>query len=366
MCRSRQLAAAGAGHRARPNARGLACDSGAQQRYSPTQGNPGGRTVVLTRRHVGLAAAACLLPWREGHAAEVEVAADHRLEPLAPDLWWVRAFDGDADRHNRGLVSHLLVMRDGERVWLLGSGPSPAMGARLARRVAEVTGRGVTDVVSPWARPELVLGQRAFAQARHWAHADVARAMADHCASCVARLRVRLGDAQADLGDDPILVPERRLRGREGDLGPWHWWRLRRADGVAVTLWASQRHRLITAHGLVWTGGAPDLRDADLVSMQTSTAALLALLRRRPPGWRVLGEQGPLGTVADVEAQDRYWRALRSAVQGAIARGDPETQVPDLPGIAEPVQRDPRHAMNWQRAWRQFEARELALPAARR
>lgn len=327
--------------------------------------------MPLTRRNACLAAAAGVLPRREVGAVAAPtalggaVAPELTLEPLAPDLWWVRAFDGDADAHNRGLVSHLLAMRDGLRVWLLGSGPSPALGARLARRIADVAGREVTDVVNPWARPELVLGNRAFEHARHWAHVDVARAMAAHCASCVARLRLRLGDAQTDLGDDPTLVPERQLQGREGDLGPWRWWRLQRADGVAVTLWASRRHRLITAHGLIWTAAAPDLRDADLASMQASTAALQARLRRAPDT-RVMGEQGPLAMAEDVSAHGRYWRALRSAVEGAIARGDAETQVQPLPGIADDVQRDPRHAMNWQRAWRQLEARVLSSPAAPR
>ena len=84
-----------------------------------------------------------------------------RLEPWptgVDGLWWVRAVHGDADADNRGVVSNLLIVRDGPRVWAVG-----------------------------------------LPLARHWAHGDVADAMRRQCARCVTRLRQRLGSAAADL-----------------------------------------------------------------------------------------------------------------------------------------------------------------------
>jgi hypothetical protein len=46
-------------------------------------------------------------------------------------LWWVRAEHGDADASNRGVVSNLLIVRDGPRVWAVGSGPTRAFGRAL-------------------------------------------------------------------------------------------------------------------------------------------------------------------------------------------------------------------------------------------
>ena len=46
-----------------------------------------------------------------------------RLEPWptgVDGLWWVRAVHGDADADNRGVVSNLLIVRDGPLVWAVG------------------------------------------------------------------------------------------------------------------------------------------------------------------------------------------------------------------------------------------------------
>ena len=296
-----------------------------------------------------------------------------RFVPLAPGHWLVPADEGDATAANRGQVSNLvLVQEDGPtpRLWALGSGPSRPFGQSLACQVRLQLGLDITDVVSPWARPELVLGVAGLepaVQARHWAHASVAEAMAEQCPHCIERLRHRLGDAAGDLAGQPIALPAQRLAGEQGRLGPFDWWRLPRADGRWVTLWRSRQALLWVAHGVLQGSSPPDGRDADLRTLQQSTARVLALSWADGAQARYIGEQGPPVGRAEVQQQLAYWQALHSQVAAAIERGDDETAPPPrLPGAAGPPRwaTHPWHALNWQRAWRQEENR-LLNPAPR-
>lgn len=132
------------------------------------------------------------------------------IDMLQPSVWLMPGLlsrDGEADAANRCQVSNLLLVADGERLWLLGSGHSPTFGRRLDCEVSRQLRRPVTDVIAPWARPELVLGQAAFPTARLHAHREVAEAMREQCIGCVERLRLRMGAAAANLGDDPVRLP---------------------------------------------------------------------------------------------------------------------------------------------------------------
>jgi hypothetical protein len=301
------------------------------------------------------------------------------LLPLGADVWWLPSATGDSQAANRGQVSNLLLVRQGRgataRVWVLGSGPSPAWGRALACQVRRQLGGRVTDVVSPWARPELVLGVAGLRQAgpgrlplRHWAHAAVAAAMAAQCPHCVDRLRLRLGTAAADLGDDPIRLPDQLLQGDQGQLGPFDWWRLPRSAGRWVTVWrlaGAGQAPLWAAHGLLQGAGPPDGRDADLALLQQSSAQLVALAAADGPAARFVGEQGPLLPAQAPAQHARYWADLRATAEAAVLRGDDETApAPGWPGLPEGWRAQPWHALNWQRAWRQAEAAVLALPPA--
>ena len=57
---------------------------------------------------------------------------------------------------------------------------------------------------------------------------------------------------------------------------------------------------------------------------------------------------------AGVRAQGDYLRALRQAAHDALARGQQELDAPPLVGH-EATTGHARHALNWQRAWRQAE-----------
>ena len=301
------------------------------------------------------------------------------LRPLAPGLWWVPAHLGEADATNRGHIANILVGVDGSRVWVLGSGPSPAFGQRLNCTLRQRLGRGATDVISPWPHPELVAGVKGLLAdagghgktVRHWAHAEVAQAMRQSCNRCVAQMARRLGAAAADLGDDPIHLPVHRVRGDRGQLGPWRWWRLVRAPGMPVTVWwwrgavrggaPSATAAPLHAPGLLWSPGAPDGADSSAQWMADATEAAMRLHRGlgggRPLAW--LGEQGEVLAPDAAQEQARYWRSLLAAVAQSLDAGDDgSAPAPELPGLAA-LSTGVRHQLNWQRTWRQEEERSF-------
>ncbi len=235
-----------------------------------------------------------------------------RLEPWpagVAGVWWLRAARGDADANNRGVVSNLLIVRDGRRVWAVGSGPSPAFGRALGCVVRRDVGHAITDVISPWPRPELVLGAAGLPQARHWAHVDVAQAMRAQCARCVIRLRQRLGAAAVDLGAANACVgPSAGCTEPDGQLGPFDWWRLQRAPGVPVTVWQVRGRGAMTAHGLLWAGDAPDLRDSRVEAMRAATAQLALIAG---DATTLMGEQGEPAPIERVGSAHRLLDCAR-------------------------------------------------------
>jgi hypothetical protein len=306
------------------------------------------------------------------------MAPQIELQRLAPGVWWVAAAPGDANASNRGAISNLLIVADGRRTWALGSGPSPVHGRALGAAVRRTTGRQITDVIAPWSRPELVLGAAGLPKARWWAHADVAAAMRERCPTCIERLARRLGPAAADLGTAGAPLPDHLLHGASGRLGPWRWWRLQRSTAepeshrVAqpVTVWQLERATLWSAPGLLWDDGAPDLRDSGLADLLSATRTLQSLAAQtgHRPATLWLPEQGAPAGPDLIERHLRYWLALGEAARAAWDRGEPETAAAptELAGVDAAWLTSPRHALNWQRAWREAEAQALAEPAAPR
>ncbi|MEX8519169.1 MAG: hypothetical protein AB3X44_11725 [Leptothrix sp. (in: b-proteobacteria)] len=287
------------------------------------------------------------------------------LQALAAGVWQIPGAAGDSDAGNHGAISNLLLVAQGPKTWLLGSGPSATYGRALACQIKTQLGRRITDVIAPWPRPELVLGQAGLPGVRRWAHAEVAQTMRERCPRCVQRLRLRLGTAADELGPTPIALPDRLLHGSHGQLGPWLWWRLQRAPGTPVTVWRLVNQPLWSAHGLLWADGAPDLRDADLGALQAATQTLQRLAAADGNRARWLPEQGPLQGANAPADHLRYWSALQSAVASAYARGDLETAPPAaLPDLPAGMPLGMRHSLNWQHVWRVSEAQWLANDSA--
>jgi hypothetical protein len=194
---------------------------------------------------------------------------------------------------------------------------------------------------------------------RHWAHDDVAEAMAERCPGCVDRLRQRLGAAAPDLGDAPaqaIRVPSHRVIGRSGRLGPWDWWRLARADAQPVTVWRLGRARLWWSPGLLNGDGPFDARDTELRRLVDALAQLEALAARDGRQAVHVGDQGPVRGADWPALSLRYGRGLMATVRERIDAGGAETDPPGRwPGLAPDWSGHPWHGLNWQRAWRQIE-----------
>ena len=95
-------------------------------------------------------------------ACDTAAADWPQLQPVSPNVWRVAAARGDPVASNRGVTTQLVLVRDGARLWLIGSGPTPAFGSALACAVRRTTGRAVTDIVNTRAAPELALGNVAF------------------------------------------------------------------------------------------------------------------------------------------------------------------------------------------------------------
>ena len=114
---------------------------------------------------------------------------------------------------------------------------------------------------------------------------------------------------------------------------------------------------MLTAHGLLWAGEAPDLRDSRVDAMRAATQQLAAIARDAA---HLLGEQGEPAGTDELEAHIGYWNALDDAVRSAQSRGDDATTMPtSLPGVDASRTTGKAHALNWQRAWRHAEDEAL-------
>lgn len=342
------------------------CTKGRQQRSRLAQGfhATGWRALLL----LGLSAAAaqaagpCPGPALDWQAVETRDGAQ---------LLWLPAAAGDANAVNRGRILNQWLLREPargdqpERVWLMGSGPTPAAAAALDCQLQARLGWRVTDVINPWARPEAVLGNTGWPAARHWAHADVAARMASTCGQCEAGLRNRLGAAASDLGPAPIALPEQLLQGDGGRLGPWDWWRFWRNETVATTVWHWRGSGVWLAPGLLWAEGPPDLREADTSQLAGAWACLPQLVaqateaganRSSTTETRWGPEQGPWMGADGPAQQQAYVDALQAAIRALQAAAAPEAApAARLPGRPDWQQTTPRHSLNWQRQWRRLD-----------
>ncbi|MBL8325807.1 MAG: hypothetical protein JNJ89_12720 [Rubrivivax sp.] len=287
-----------------------------------------------------------------------------RLHALAEDVWWMPGAGGRPAAANRGAVANLLLARHAGRLWLIGSGPSPAFARALRCRVRGELGQDIAEVMNPYARAELVLGNAGMGAARVRAPAVVVQAMARQCPACVQRLRGQLGPAASDLGAAPVrlpapLAPGEGRAGERAQWGPFEYEVVPRGAASAASVWRHPAAGVVAAWGLVWFDGAPDGSDTEPSSMITALDAVLATAGVAD---RVLGEAGPLGSREDVVRHREYWNRLWQAAQAGVRRGAtwPDAAVQQAAPAAWLL--DERHALNAQRAWRLAEDEMLALP----
>lgn len=279
------------------------------------------------------------------------------LQRIATGVWRIAAARGEANESNRGVTIQLLLVRDGARLWLVGSGPTPAFGAALDCAVRRTLGRRVTDVINTRAAPELALGNAAFGGARLWALPEVIDAMRTRCEACRERLARRLGATDVSLRPEDIRVPLRPVaprRAMAGRLGPFDWRKLARAPGERALVLRHRASQIVVAQGLLWADDVPDLRD----TRSDSLLASLRTLQRLSIGARLVGEQGGVTQPAAIAVNIAYLEALRRAVDAALARGDVQGAAGlgiDLPAFAELPGYAARHPLNVQHVWHELE-----------
>lgn len=287
---------------------------------------------------------------------------------VAPDVWMLPVREPAPVEVTPAEPGHrhtLVAVRRRDRVWLVGSGPTPAFADAAACGLAQgLAGQRVTDVVNVLAQPEAVMGNAAFDGARLWALESVARDMRRRCPDCLGRLRERLGErAGASLVPSAIRWPRDLLRGRHGRLGPFRWWALQRGQAAQTLLLQHEASGLWLADGWVWGTGLPDLRDADAGRMSRRMGHLATRIAEASGSQaRLLGGQGGVTGLHALDRHRNYLDALESAVRRALVAGEPEGRAVDEAAARMPAAHSAAvaaqpglHQLNWQRMWRALE-----------
>jgi hypothetical protein len=282
------------------------------------------------------------------------------------ELWSIQPTSLEADATNRGHIGHLLLARHAGRIWLVGAGPSPAWARAFDEQVLQRWGQRVTDVALPMAQPEFVLGASGYTQARVWTTQDLDATLRHRCTDCVAQWRLRLGEASADLGDSPVRWADTTASEAQGQWGPFTWqaWQLMRRDGTDLPglLWWHPAARVGGAWGLLWGEAPPDLRDADVASLLAAREGWVEQVSAwNPSGDGVwLGSQGQPMAAGIWQADSAvfaYWAHLHESAREGVENGQLLAASPPKSNGRWPAPwaEHPRHALNWQRIWRQAE-----------
>ncbi|RQO63486.1 hypothetical protein DBR47_02855 [Paucibacter sp. KBW04] len=298
-----------------------------------------------------------------------ESAGWPQLLPVGPGLWRIAAARGEPNASNGGLTSQLFVAQDAkapESLWLVGSGPTPAFGARLACALQTQFQRLPSELINSRATPELAMGNIAFEPARIWALPEVMALMNKRCQMCQDKLRAKLGPVVgASLLPETIRTPKQAVQAPE--LGPFDWLNLDRGMGEHVLVLRHRDSGTVLAQGLVWVGDVPDLQKS------RSDLFLLALrsLQKFAGSARLLGEQGEAeqnaaGQTGSLARHIAYIEALRAKVWAQLQAGqaldvqDPRLALPEFAALPSYAL---RHPLNLQHLWKELEP-QLFQPAA--
>ena len=277
-------------------------------------------------------------------------------QQVAPDLWLNQAsIDALSTPANGGHISNVVFALDrsgpGPRGWLVGSGPGARAGQALACSIGQQLGAQVTDVISPRAHPESVLGAAGLPDARHWALPEVKAAMTQRCESCLKRLETAT-HAPAPLVDH-VALPTHLIQPPQ--LGPFDVLRVEVQAQQSVALLQHRTSGVWILPGIVWGRGlVPDLREADAVQLVGVLNQLAALQVTR-----VLPEQGASADGSLIDDNRDYWTRLLLALKTRWNQG--ENQPGTASGLTESdrAQASPsarlRDQLNAQRAWQQIE-----------
>lgn len=301
-------------------------------------------------------------------SAPIENLRPSRWQRIGANIWLNQgASDALSTPLNRGRISNVVFVVDPSenpaRGWLVGSGPDAEAGRALACSVRRDVGHEITDVISPRAQPESVLGVAGLGVVRHWALPEVQAAMGERCERCVKRLEAAV-EARRPLVNQ-VVLPNQLIEGPL--LGPFNVMPVQVQPGQAVALLHHRASDVWILPGVIWGYDlVPDLREAKITHLQHILDQLTVLNPKT-----VVPEQGPAANDTLIERNHRYWQHLLNSLQELWDRGDSQPGAATGLTAAEWDVTGPegrlRDRLNVQRAWQQFENNSFdADPTIRR
>ncbi len=308
--------------------------------------------------------ATCLLRSLAGLAllaAGAAAAGEMQPQPVAPGVYLVPGALGDPAPANGGRVSNLGIIAGPEGAIVVGTGTSLAEGEALLAAAERVSGKPVVLAVNPYAAPDQVLGNGAFAKRGIpvLAHEETDRFLVANCVRCIERLREQVG-AEALAGTEAVR-PTRLVGasttvstgGRVLELvypGPAH----QRGDLIVI----DRASGVAFAGALASFGQVPDLHNGDpdgwLKALDLMAAAGVKT---------VVPAHGPPAEVSRLAETRDYILALREAVNRAYESG---ASMLEAAGRAELTRYrnwalyDPLHRRNIHFLYLQAEDRDMA------
>ncbi|HSD59560.1 MAG TPA: MBL fold metallo-hydrolase, partial [Burkholderiales bacterium] len=132
-------------------------------------------------------------------------AGEMRPQPVVPGVFLVTGALGDPAPANGGRVSNLGIIAGPEGAIVVGTGTSLAEGEALLAAAERVAGVPVVLAINPYAAPDQVLGNGAFAKRGIpvLAHEETDRFLVANCTRCIERLREQVG-ADALAGTEAV------------------------------------------------------------------------------------------------------------------------------------------------------------------
>ncbi len=263
---------------------------------------------------------------------------------------------------NQGRISNIVFVLEPSTSknhgWLVGSGPDAATGRALACSLQQSLGLTVTDVVSPRASPESVLGAAGLPGVPHWALPQVQAAMTERCARCLERLEIAVNTPTPLVPH--VSLPDHLIQGPK--IGPFDVLHVEVQAQESVALLYHRASDTWLLPGVVWGQGlAPQLREADASQLLQILEGLSML---KPT--RIIPEQGEMGNGTLIMENINYWQRLLGSVNERWQRG--ESQPGNASGLlpfdvaSESVDARLRDQLNAQRAWQQVENKGFDQP----
>jgi hypothetical protein len=289
-------------------------------------------------------------------SAQGENSLQSEWQSIGENVWLMQGVaDAISTPRNKGRISNVVFVAESSgkvhRGWLVGSGPDAETGRALACSIKRDLAHDITDVISPRAIPESVLGAAALAPLNHWALPEVQAAMGERCERCVKRLEAAI-EARRPLVDH-IALPNRLIT--DSVLGPFDVMPVTTQPGQAIALLYHRASDIWILPGVVWGRNlVPDAREADATHLLHILDQLLA----RHPG-TVVPEQGPAAGAGQIELNRHYWQNLLETLQLLWRNG--ENQPGTTSGLSALEQNAVgpegrlRDQLNVQRVWQHIE-----------